>query len=251
MDYHQVATITLFALALLLLVAYFVISAIARSVKEPMMISVLPLADPLEANPELTDFIRRTTDQLSWLEFSKQLDFTVPEVPHRTFCRLMSFRNGEHTVLVQEVYPDAAGRTGQPMAPIAFIEFQTVLDTGSKINTNNSPLRNPLLTLPDYLVTSYPHVEHPRDLFDLHIADMDQVRTRKGGRIKPQRLQDFAQDLTREWCELMEYQVKAGLLRVSPDGRFYVGRPKLVLNYMFPGLVGKPKEKAGPTAIRP
>ena len=241
---------TILLFVLLGIFAFFVL--VGRAVTQPASISVATFAAPRDTVPdeEVSTFIRETTNKLIWMGFNPMLDFTVPELPHKGFFRWMSDGNGDHTVLIVETTPAGAG-VSKAMPKVKFIEFQTLLDNGCKINTNNSPLRNPLIPPPTYLITTHKRVSVPRELFEIHLQNVQRMQMEQGGRIKPQKLEDFERELTLEWQELMQYQAQVGLMKLKRDGRSYQGTAKLILNYFVPGLLKKPPIKRQNEPIDP
>ncbi len=224
-------TMTKYGLIILGIIAAILVflAYVARAVKQPAEISIWPLAEALKRVDEESTFIRDQTATLESLGFRPLLDFTIPELPHRGFFRLMGTESEDHTVLLHELETPAKGG-----GMVKYLEFQTILSNGIKINTNNAPMKGPLRQPPHVVLACHPNVTRPHQLFDLHRAETDRVQSRKGGWIRPERFADFQHEFTREWRENMEYQEKVGLVRKTADGREYQGRLMLILRYFTP-----------------
>lgn len=228
------AAITAGVVALILLL-------VPRAVTHPAAISIVPLARPLDSVGDVSDFMDRSTQSLMALGFLQQLDFSIPELPHRGFYRLMSMPNGHHTVMVAEI--EAHPKTSQNPKKefVTYFEFQTVLDNGCKVNTSNTPIGSPLKPPPQYLVTRHPRVASAEKLFRIHLRDVDRMRSARGGRIWPQKLEDFVEEFTTEWRDITEYQVSLGLLKQGKNPEVYQGRTTLLLRAMAPRWVERPR----------
>jgi hypothetical protein len=218
---------------IILLIALLLLDKIARGVKQPSWITVVPLADPPDLVQEVSGYVATTTEQLTKLGFSPRLDFTAPELPHKCFLRLMIDSWGDHSAIVAEVEAKVE-KSGQVVRWfVNYFEFMTILDSGTRVNTSNSPYKNVLEPLPDCVQTRYPHVTDPRDLFDIHRADVDRARMERGGRTVAQSLEQFLKDFPLRWAETMAYQGQVGLLKKSADGRTYEGTRRLILRYLL------------------
>jgi hypothetical protein len=228
------AVIAVGILALILLL-------VPRAVVHPSRISIVPLARPLDSVQDVSEYMTRTTRALMALGFLPQLDFTIPELPHRGFFRFMSMPNGHHTVLLAEIeaQPKTDRKANKDL--VAYLEFQTILDNGCKINTNNSPMASPLTPPPHFLVTRHSHVVNPDTLFRIHREDVDLMRSARGGRIMPQSLEQFYTDFPEEWQDISEYQVSLGLMKRGKDPQKYTARPALLLRAMSPRMVKRPR----------
>lgn len=228
-------------LGILVGVLAVVIVFVSRSVEQPARITVVPQAQPGSTVENVSDFMRETTERLGAMGFRAKLDFTVPELPHRGFYRWMCTVNGDHTVLLAEVETNLKTQAKAKKQYVAFIEFQTVLDNGCKVNTNNSPVANPLKPPPNYLVTGHSRVSVPQDLFNIHQDAVAWMISRRGGRIVPQRVEDFRSDFMTEWRELMQYQVSLGLVKRQGGGSTVRGTPALVMRALAPRNLQRPK----------
>lgn len=226
--------------AMLFLFALFVLIFVSRAVKHTTTVTVVPLARPNETVDTESDFVRESTERLKALRFLPHLDFNMPELPHHGFYRWFSTRDGSHSVIVAEIETTPKKEEKTDKQCIGYLEFQTLLDNGCRINTNNSPLASPMKPPPLYLVTAHPTVSSPRVLFDIHRADVERMRTQRGGSIWPQRPEEFVPDFTAEWRALTEYQEALGLLKRERDGMTCRGTPTLVLRALAPRAVRRP-----------
>jgi hypothetical protein len=215
-----------FILGVVLLVAMFV----ARRVKQPAEVNVIPFSGPHDS-ANVGSFIRNNMDKLLALNFSNPLDFTVPELPHEGFYRVMFGSEDYHQVLLAEIETKRL-----PKQFVNYMEFQTVLDNGVKINTNNSPFKPSFNPPPNIASFNYQRMSDVRDLFDAHRADVERVRTQRGGSIAPQRREDFARKFENGWKEVMEYQAATGLLKRAGDGARFRGTVRLVFRTLFPSI---------------
>lgn len=218
-----------------------ILSLVARAVTQPAKITIEPLARPYECVKDVSQQVKQSTEELMALGFRPQLDFTVPELPNGNFYRLMSTADGHHTALVAEM--EAQPRTSRKKNKeyVNFIEYQTLLDKGCRVNTNNTYMKNPLTPPPQTIVSQHPRVATAAELFNVHRREVDEVRSTRGGRIWPQRLETFYDDLTAEWTDLMSYQAALGLLKLGKDGKTYHGRAALLIRAIIPPLGGRPR----------
>jgi len=218
-----------------------ILSLLARAVTQPANITVKPLARTYECVNDASQPVKQSTEKLMALGFRPQLDFTVPELPYGNFYRLMSTNDGNHTVLVAEM--EAQPRTSQKKNKqyVNFIEYQTLLDNGCRVNTSDNYMKNPLTPPPQTIVSQHPRVATAAELFNVHRREVDEVRSKRGGRIWPQRLETFFDDLTAEWTDIMSYQVALGLLKRGKDGKTYRGRTALLVRSIIPPLGGRPR----------
>ncbi len=219
---------------------------VSRAVTQPAKVSIVPLARPYECVEDVSQEVRRSTQALMALGFVPQLDFTIPELPHRGFYRFMATANGHHTVLVAEVETQPRISKKKDKDHINFIEYQTVLDNGCRVNTSNNPMRNPLTPPPHFLVTQHPHTATPAALFDVHRRDLDEMRSKRGGRIWRQSLETFNEDFIAEWSDIMGYQAALGLLKLGKDGKTYHGRTALLLRAIAPPITDRPRPWLAP-----
>jgi hypothetical protein len=208
-----------------------------KAVRQPMHVTVQPQAGPHESVPDVSDYLRVTTEKLASLGFSQELDFRVPELPHEGFFRYMSLRDGSHTALLCEVTPGAKGnRPNIGFKKVQFLEFQTILAGDTKINTNNNPLKNYLAPPPNRYAKKAPYATEPRELFDYHRMHVEEVRTQKQGDIVSQRLEEFINRFPSEWKRVNEYQVSAGLLRRDSKNNQYLGTSKVIIRALLSGF---------------
>ncbi|MEW6349637.1 MAG: hypothetical protein AB1646_11295 [Thermodesulfobacteriota bacterium] len=207
-----------------------VLALVGAAVRQPGSVTIYPL----DEYPEESDYLNTVTDQLMALGFTKELDFTIPELPHQGFYRLMSTRGGEHTVMVLQIVSGSGFSVNRQY--VNYMEYQTILDNGGKINTNNSPLKGPFIPPPDLLTRSHPRVLDPKALFDLHRADVAELRTKRGGRIKRQKPEEFASEFVKEWRNIHEYQVEKGLLKRAKESDTFRGTLWLVLRHLSPNV---------------
>jgi hypothetical protein len=218
-----------------------ILPLLSRAVTQPANVTIVPLADPYTCVEDASRQVKQSTQDLMALGFLQVLDFTIPELPNRGFYRLMSTPNGHHTVLVVEAETQPRTSKKKEKEYLNFIEFQTLLDNGCRVNTSNNPMRNPLTPPPHFLVTQHPRVATPAALFDVHRRDLDKMRSERGGRIWKQSLETFNDDFTAEWTDIMRYQAALGLLKPGKDGKTYHGRTALLLRAIAPPLTDRPR----------
>jgi hypothetical protein len=220
-------------------VVWLILAAIAKAVKQPVTVTVVPFDAPLESFRQVSPYIGAAAQQLIPLGFETRLDFTVPELPHEGFFRLMSTSNDEHTALLYEImfHPRNSERTGR--APHNFMEFQTVFDDGTKVNTKNCLKNSPLVPLPHVRESNHPDVQDAEPLFAIHRRRVERIGTTGGRRILPQRPEDFSGELSREWRDTMSYNSSLGLFTLDESGTQYHGRAVLMVRYFFPCLFKK------------
>lgn len=211
----------------LLLVAALLIRTISRAVRMPAGVTVVPI----EVLPnEMSDYVVTTTNILRSLGFSQQLDFHMPELPQEGFYRLMEASRGKHTVLISEIKAPGLAE------PARYIEFQTVLEDGTKINTNNNPLPTPFIPPPHVFVETYSDMQDLSELYRRHIGIEEKVLRENPQSILLQTLSDFPGRMSRDWKEVIEYQAACGLLRQDRDGAEYHGTSRLFFRYLGSSL---------------
>jgi hypothetical protein len=197
---------------------------IAASVKQPADISIVPINYD---KPCL--YVSQATQDLAALGFQVKLDFTVPELPHQGKFRLMATEDETRTALLYEI--ETKGLIKQY---VNFVEFKTITDNDLKILSNNSPHKNSLKAPPDLFTFRHQEIRNVGDLFNQHRADVDSVRSRLGGRIKPQNVDDFQRQFPIEWRELMQFQRAHGMMKKSGDKNVLKGTVKMVAAYFTP-----------------
>ncbi len=227
------------AFVMLIVAVWLILMAIAKAVKQPVQVSVVPFATPLESLEQVSPYIGTTTKRLTPLGFTRRLDFTVPELPHEGFFRLMSSSDDEHTVLLHEIMAEPRDSECRSIRRVNCLEFQTVFNDGTKVNTGNTPMRSPLTPLPHVSVSNHPKVLDPEALFEIHRRHVEQVGAKSGWKIRPQRLEDFSDDFSRDWRDTMRYNASLGFLREDEVGKHYQGRAMLIVRYFLPGLFGR------------
>ncbi len=215
---------------ILAILAYMVLDVIGKSVTQPADVRVVAFGEPLDARWHDPDYIREKTQGLEALGFSIVMDFKVPELPHEGVFRWMVTSTGDHSVLLAQIQPDS-GRA--PAQVIDYLEFQTELDNGVKVNSNNSPLKQSLLPPPHLQIFAHARATSPHELYTLHRQNVDHVRTVFGGRVVPQRRERFEAEFCSDWRETLRFQSSKGLLRLGEDGMTYHGTAKLVVRYLF------------------
>jgi len=203
---------------------------VAKKVKQPYTVTVAPLAiSPGTAGPGA--FIDGKTQELRLLNFSEPLDFTVPELPHKGWYRVLFGYGGDHAAFLAEI---EAGSGKAVKSWVNFAEFKTVLDNGVMIQTNNSPFKQSLSPPPHIFTVRYPSVSTIRELFDKHRLHVEQVRARLGGNITSQKREKFAEDFETGWEEVMQYQIACGTVRRSRDNKNLTGTVRLVARALSP-----------------
>lgn len=228
--------IALYTAAILCVIGLIIYLA-PKGVRQPMHVTVDPQADPYQPAPNVSEYVRTTTEKLEVLGFSQQLDFTVPELPHEGFFRYMSLKNGSQAVLIFEVTVGSKGKKPSiGFKTVQFIEFQTILTGGIRINTNNNPLKNYFLPPPGIFVKSASHLVEPRDLSDEHRRHVEEVRTHGRNEVIPQRLEEFISRFPQEWERIHEYQAAVGLVRRDLSNQQFIGTPKIIVKAIFSGF---------------
>jgi len=236
-----------FCLGAMALVLVLILYQVSKGVRQPVKVSVEPLAEQLQTVPSVSEYVQTTTDKLGVLGFSQQLDFTVPELPHKGFFRYLSLRDGSHTVLIYEIVLGTKGaKANVGFKTVQFFEFQTVLDGDVKINTGNNPLKNYLSPPPGVFPRTNQHLTEPRELFDEHRRHVEEVRTRESAAVQPQRLEEFFSTFAREWERTNDYQVSVGLFKRDASGEQYIGTPKIILRAL---LTGFKEDFGGPVGL--
>ena len=227
------------AFVALIVAVWLILMAIAKAVKQPVQVSVAPFATPLESLKQVSPYIGTATERLTRLGFTTRLDFTVPELPHEGFFRLMSSLDDEHTVLLHEIMAEPRDSERRSIRRVNCLEFQTVFNDGTKVNTGNTPMRSPLTPLPHVSVSNHPKVLDPEALFEIHRRHVEEVAAKSGWKIRPQRLEDFPDEFSRDWRDTMKYNASLGFLREDEVGKHYQGRAMLIVRYFLPGLFGR------------
>jgi hypothetical protein len=220
-------TTLMLAVAAVILVGAVLGRAISRGVRMPAQVTVVPMG----ALPDgASDYVEATTKSLESLGFSSQLDFTMPEIPHEGFYRLMASSRGRHTALISEIMAPGLSE------PARYVEFQTLLENGAKINTNNNPLPTPFIPPPHVFVETYPDLMDVSALYDRHNRNEEEVAQKDPGPVKLQRVEDFPARMRNDWREVIEYQAACGLLEKNPHGDDYYGTSRLFLRYLWTSL---------------
>lgn len=203
---------------------------LSRGVRMPAEVTVMPVQVPPHG---ASDRVEAMTESLMSLGFSHQLDFTLPELPHEGFFRLMADSRDKRTALISEI-------KAQGMAePAHYIEFQTLVETGAKIDTNNNPIPTPFIPPPHVFVEVYPGMEDLSTLFDRHRSHEEGVLRRTPGAITLQRIEEFPARMRDDWREIIECQQACGLLEKDPNGDDYHGTSRLFLRYLWASLTSR------------
>lgn len=222
-------TVALGFIALVVLAA-LLMRAVSRGVRMPAKVTVVPVEG---AADEVSDYVESTTRSLKSLGFSHLLDFTMPELPHESFYRFMGSSEGKHTALISEI------RARGLVEPARYVEFQTLLENGAKINTNNNPLPTPFIPPPHVFVDTYPDLKDLAMVYDKHLENEDRVILENPGPISLQRIEDFPARMSRDWREVIEYQAACGLLTRNPDDDDFYGTTRLFLRYLWMSLTAR------------
>jgi hypothetical protein len=197
---------------------------IASRIKQPANITVVPFN-----NDHPSPYIAQTTQDLEALGFQTKLDFTVPELPHPGKFRFMATSDATRSVFLAEI--ETKGLAKQC---VNFVEFKTVTDNNLKILSTNSRHKNSLKPLPDMFTFKHREIQNVRDLFNQHRADVDSVRSRLGGRIKPQDVDGFQDEFPEQWREFMKFQRTHGMMKKGGDKNVLKGTVKMVAAYFTP-----------------
>jgi hypothetical protein len=212
------------------------LAAVGKAVEQPITISVKPVSTVEEEADHTPTYFIQNTFNFQQLGFTQFLDFTIPELPHPGIFRALAGYDHSHIVILHEIYPQLEGQKPSRNNKINYMEFQSVLADGTKVNTNNAPLPIPLSVPQGMVVVRKPKQSHGKALFDEHMSVVNNLVAKRGSYLRSQPPGEFAHEFEKDWMNTIEHNIKAGLLRRKDQENTCVGSAGLVIRY-FKGLI--------------
>jgi hypothetical protein len=207
-------------------------------VEQPVYITVKPVTTTDGDVDHTPRYFIQTTFNLQQLGFTQFLDFTIPELPHPAIFRALAGYDHSHTVILHEIYPHIEDQPASRQNRFNYMEFESVLADGTKINSNNAPLPLPMIPPPDMVIMRMPRTRDAKNLFEEHMKAVNNLVTKKGSYLRAQPPGEFAHTFENDWRRIIEHNINAGLLRKADHGNKCWGSPWIVLRYFRSMIMG-------------